>query len=92
MILLMAYSMNEPSRSDNGGSRCGSDRRHHTKKGNFSERRLGIERRGGLDRRKALRPRNGDAIERREIFREHFRVLIITTINIDFAHRTGCAP
>lgn len=66
--------MNKPSRSDNGGSRCGSDRRQHTKKINFPERRLGIERRSGLDRRKGLRPRNGNAIERREIFREHSEV------------------
>ena len=66
----MGYSLKVPSRSDNGGSRCGSDRRQLTIKGYSPERRLGIERRGGMDRRKDLRSRDGNAIERREIFRE----------------------
>ena len=56
---------------DNGGSRCGSDRRQHTIKGYAPERRLDMERRSGFDRRKALRPRDGSAIERRDIFREY---------------------
>ena len=56
---------------DNGGSRCGSDRRQHTIKGYAPESRLDMERRSGLDRRKALRPRDGSAIERRDIFREY---------------------
>ena len=54
---------------DNGVSRCASDRRQNTIKGYAPERRLDIERRSGSDRRKGLRPRNGNAIERREIFR-----------------------
>ena len=70
----MAYSMNKPSKSDNGGSRCGSDRRQRTKICYSPERRLGIERRSGLDRRKVLRSRDGNAIERREIFREYSEV------------------
>jgi hypothetical protein len=63
--------MNEPGKSDNGGSRCGSDRRQQTIKGYTPERRLDMERRSGLDRRKALRPRYGSAIERRDIFRHY---------------------
>jgi len=59
---------------DNGGSRCGSDRRQHTIKGYAPERRLDMERRSGLDRRKALRPRDGSAIERRDIFREYSNI------------------
>lgn len=70
MIFNNDLSINEPSRSDNGGSRCGSDRRQHILKAYSSERRLGIERRSGLDRRKGLRSRVGNAIERRDIFRE----------------------
>jgi hypothetical protein len=70
----MAYPMNKPSRSDNGGSRCGSDRRQRIKKCHSPERRLGYERRNGLDRRKALRCRDGNAIERREIFREYAEI------------------
>ena len=59
---------------DNGGSRCGLDRRQHTIKGYAPERRLDMERRSGLDRRKALRPRDGIAIERRDIFREYSNI------------------
>jgi len=70
----MAYSMNEPSRGDNGGSRGRPDRRQLTKKGYSPERRLGIERRSGLDRRKDLRSRDGSAIERRDIFREYSNI------------------
>ena len=66
----MVYSLKKPSRSDNGGSRCGSDRRQLSKKCYSPERRLGIERRSEMDRRKGLRSRDGNAIERREIFRE----------------------
>ena len=59
---------------DNGGSRCGLDRREHTIKGYAPERRLDMERRSGLDRRKALSPRDGSAIERRDIFREYSNI------------------
>jgi hypothetical protein len=59
---------------DNGGSRCGSDRRQHTIKGYAPERRLGLECRCGMDRRKALRSRDGNAIERRDIFREYYNI------------------
>ena len=59
---------------DNGGSRCGLDRRQHTIKCYASERRLDMERRSGLDRRKAFRLRDGSAIERRDIFREHCNI------------------
>ena len=59
---------------DNGGSRFRSDRRQDTIKGYAPERRLDMERRSGLDRRKALRPRDGSAIERRDIFREHSNI------------------
>ena len=70
----MGHFLKAPTIVDNGGSRFVSDRRQNTIKGYASERRLGIERRSGLDRRKILRPRNGNAIERREIFREHSEV------------------
>ena len=70
----MGHFLKVPTIADNGGSRCGADRRQKTIKGYAPERRSGVERRRGSDRRKGLRPRNGDAIERREIFREHFKV------------------
>ena len=66
----MEYSLKAPSKSDNGGSRFGSDRRQLTIKGYSLERRLGIERRSVMGRRKGNRPRNGNAIERREIYRD----------------------
>ena len=59
---------------DNGGSRCGLDRRQHTIKGYAPERRFDMKRRSGLDRRKALRPRDVNAIERRDIFREYSNI------------------
>ena len=65
----MGQFLKVPTIFDNGGSRCGADRRQNAIKGYASERRLGIERRSGSDRRKVYRPRNGNAIERREIFR-----------------------
>jgi len=65
----MGYSLKVPSSNDNGGSRCGSDRRQLTIKGYSPEHRLGIERRSGMDRRKDIRFRNGTAMERREMFR-----------------------
>ena len=70
----MGHFLKVPTVVDNGGSRCGSDRRQNTIKGYGPERRLGIERRNGSDRRKGFRPRNGNAIERREIFREYSKV------------------
>ena len=70
----MGQFLKVPTIVDNGGSRCGSDRRRNAIKGYASERRLGIERRSGSDRRKGLRPRNGNAIERREIFRENSEI------------------
>lgn len=70
----MGYSLKVPSKSDSGGSRCGSERRQLTIKGYSPERRLGIERRSGMDRREALRSRDGVAIERREIFREYSEI------------------
>lgn len=66
----MGQFLKVPTIVDNGGSRCGSDRRRNAIKGYASERRLGIERRSGSERRKGLRPRTGNAIERREIFME----------------------
>lgn len=66
----MGQFLKVPTIVDNGGSRCGSDRRQNTIKGYVPERRLGIERRSGSERRKGLRPRTGNAIERREIFME----------------------
>jgi len=60
--------------NDNGGSRCRGDRRQHTIKGYAPDRRLDIERRSGLDRRKSLRPRDGNAIERRDTFRQYFNI------------------
>ena len=70
----MGHFLKEQTIIDNGGSRCGSDRRQHTIKVNTPERRLGIERRSGLDRRKAIRSRDGNAIERRDIFREYYNI------------------
>lgn len=67
----MGHSLKVPTIVDNGGSRCGSDRRQNSIKGYAPERRLGFERRNGSDRRKDPIPRNGNAIERREIFREY---------------------
>ena len=65
------YSLEAPSNSDNGGTRCESDRRQLAKKGYSPERRLGIESRSWTDRRKGNSPRDGQAIERREIYREY---------------------
>ena len=59
---------------DNGGGRCGMDRRQHTIKSYAPERRIDMEHRSGLDRRKALRPRDGNAVERRDIFREYSNI------------------
>ena len=70
----MGNSLKTPSNSDNGGARSGSDRRQLTNTGFSPERRLDIERRSGMDRRKGLRSRVGDAIERREIYREYSEV------------------
>ena len=70
----MGQFLKVPTIVDNGGSRCGSDRRQNTIKAFAPERRFGIERRSRLDRRKCLGPRKGDAIERREIFREYSEV------------------
>ena len=70
----MDHLLKAQTKIDNGGSRCGSDRRQHTIKGYSPECRFGIERRSGLDRRKALRSRDGNAIERRDIFREHSNI------------------
>jgi hypothetical protein len=65
----MGHSLKAPTIIDNGGSRCGSDRRQLTINGYAPECRLGLERRCGVDRRKDIRPRKGNAIERRELFR-----------------------
>ena len=55
--------------ADNGGTRLGLERRKLIIKDYASERRSGIERRGGIDRRGEQRPRDGMAVERREIYR-----------------------
>lgn len=65
----MEYTLKAPRNSDNGGARCGSDRRQLINTGFSPERRLDIERRCGMDRRKENCPREGHAIERREIYR-----------------------
>ena len=70
----MGNSLKAPSNSDNGGARCGSDRRQLINTGFSPERRLDIERRSGMDRRKGNNHREGHAIERREIFREYAEV------------------
>jgi hypothetical protein len=66
----MVDTLKALSKSDNGGSRFGSDRRQLTIIGYSPERRCGIERRSGVDRRKSDESRNGYAIERREIYRD----------------------
>ncbi len=70
----MGNSLKASSNSDNGGARCGSDRRQLTNTDFSPERRLDIERRSGMDRRKGNRPREGQAIERREIYRKYSEV------------------
>jgi hypothetical protein len=55
--------------ADNGGTRLGLERRKLIIKDYASEQRSGIERRSGIDRREDQRPRDGMAVERREIFR-----------------------
>ena len=70
----MGNSLKTPSNSDNGGARSGSDRRQLTNTGFSPERRLDIERRSGMDRRKGNRPRDGQTIERREIYRDYYEV------------------
>ena len=70
----MGNSLKAPSNIDNGGARCRSDRRQLKIKSYSPERRLDFEPRSGMDRRKGNRPREGPAIERREIFREYAEV------------------
>lgn len=41
---------------DNGGRRLGDDRRMYSYNGHIPERRCGVERRSGQDRRKKVRP------------------------------------
>ena len=66
----MDHFLKAQIRIDCAGSRCGLDRRQLTIKGYAPECRLGIERRSGVDRRIGIRPRKGNAIERRGIFRD----------------------
>ena len=66
----MVDTLKALNKIDNGGSRFGSDRRLLTIIGYSPERRFGIERRSGIDRRKIDGSRNGYAIERREIYRD----------------------
>jgi hypothetical protein len=54
---------------DNGGSRSGRDRRKLTVIDYNPERRIGQERRNGIDRRKDQMYRGDLAIERREKFK-----------------------
>ena len=68
---------------DNGGTRSGLDRRKLTIKGYASERRSGIERRSAIDRRRDQRPRDGSAVERREIFRYNSEEITSITYNIN---------
>ena len=55
--------------NDNGGTRCGTDRRKYISMDNIPERRSGKERRNGVDRRRNQNFRGERAIERRELFR-----------------------
>ena len=55
--------------NDNGGTRCGTDRRKFSGLDNIPERRSGKERRNGVDRRRSQNFRGEMAIERRELFR-----------------------
>ena len=56
-------------KNDNGGMRCGTDRRKYSIIDTTTERRSGKERRKGVDRRKGQKFRGENAIERRELFR-----------------------
>ena len=55
--------------NDNGGTRCGTDRRKYSSTDTIPERRSGKERRNGVDRRRNQNFRGERAIERRELFR-----------------------
>ena len=55
--------------NDNGGTRCGTDRRKYSNMDNIHERRSGKERRKEIDRRRNQNFRGERAIERRELFR-----------------------
>jgi hypothetical protein len=52
--------------NDNGGARSGRDRRKLTMIARNPERRIGLERRNGIDRRYGQKIRGELAVERRE--------------------------
>jgi hypothetical protein len=62
----MGFSVDGIDLNDNGGSRSGRDRRRFVVINHSPERRIGQERRDGMDRRKDQRDRGKMAIERRD--------------------------
>ena len=65
----MDFSVDGLEINDNGGSRSGRDRRKLTIINHNPERRIGQERRSGIDRRNGPRYRGELAVERRDMFK-----------------------
>jgi len=65
----MDFPVNGLDIKDNGGTRSGRDRRKPTIATRNPERRIGQERRGGIDRRNGPKYRGELAVERRDTFK-----------------------